>query len=220
MSGSVSQPIWQRLIDNKQIIANAMGFQLVWFICVQGNSIYAVIAVLALLVLYHLTFRTNLKTWKALCIFSVLGYLGDGVIAYVFQLNYAEVTRFVPSSISAEAAVLSMETIENNSYTLQSISPLLAPLWLLSLWVAFATTLDHSMKWILKTPLLTIAIGLFLVPLSYLAGIKLSNSQFMVPLSDFNIAMFFLVEGLWWALLLSAYKKSESFNTNSVISDE
>ena len=214
MSGSVSQPIWQRLIDNKQIIANAMGFQLVWFICVQGNSIYAVIAVLALLVLYHLTFRTNLKNWKALCIFSVLGYLGDGVIAYVFQLNYAEVKSLVPSTMSAEAASLSTGSIES------TLPPLLAPLWLLSLWVAFATTLDHSMKWILKTPLLTIAIGLFLVPLSYLAGIKLSNSQFMVPLSDFNIAMFFLVEGLWWALLLSAYKKSESFNTNSVISDE
>lgn len=214
MSGSASQPIWQRIIDNKQIIANAIGFQLVWFVCVQGNSIYAVIAALALLVLYHLTFRTNLKTWKALCIFSVLGYLGDGVIAYAFQLNYAEVKSLVPSSISAEAASLSTGSIES------TLPPLLAPLWLLSLWVAFATTLNHSMKWILKTPLLTTAIALFLVPLSYLAGIKFSNSQFMVSSSDSNIVMFFLVEGLWWALLLSAYKKTESFNTNSVISHE
>ena len=214
MLGSVSQSIWQRLVANKQIIANAIGFQLVWFVCVQGNSIYAVAAALALLVLYRLTFRTNFKTWKALCIFSVLGYLGDGIIAYTFQLNYAEVTSLVPSSIPAEAASLWIGSIES------TFPPLLAPLWLLSLWVAFATTLNHSMKWILKTPLLTTAIGLFLVPLSYIAGIKLSSSQFMVSLSDLNSVMFFLVEGLWWVLLLSAYKKSQSFNTNSVISHE
>jgi len=214
MLDSVSQSTWQRLVANKQIIANAIGFQLVWFVCVQGNSIYAVAAALALLVLYHLTFKPNLKTWKALCIFSVLGYLGDSLIAYAFQLNYAEVTSLVPSSISAEAAALSTGSIES------TFPPLLAPLWLLSLWVAFATTLNHSMKWVLKTPLLTTAVGLFLVPLSYIAGIKLSSSQFMLSLSDLNSAMFFLVEGLWWALLLSVYKKSQYFNNNSVISHE
>ena len=214
MINSANHCMWKSLFDNKQIIANAVGFQLVWFICVQGNNLYAIVAVCALLVFYYFSFREKLDTWKALFMFSLVGYLGDGVIAFAFQLNYAEVTSLMPSSIPAEAVYLSTGSTETTASTL------LAPLWLLSLWVAFATTLNHSMKWVLQTPLLTTTIGLFLVPLSYIAGIKLSSSQFMVSSNDLNSVMFFLVEGLWWALLLSAYKKSQSFNTNSVTSHE
>lgn len=217
MSGSVSHSIRQRLADNKEIIANAVGFQLVWFICVQGNNFYAIVAVLVLLLLYRFTFSPNLKAWKALIIFSVLGYLGDGLISYVFQLNYAEATGIFSSSIPNDTVALSTE---NSSYALPNPLTIFAPLWLLSLWIAFATTLNHSMKWILKTPALIIVIALFLVPISYLAGIKLSSSQFMASLNDLNTFSFFLIEGVWWALLLSLYKKTVSFNTNSVISHE
>lgn len=161
---------------NTKMILNAIGFQVVWFICVQGNNLNAAIATIALLFFHQLIFRMNLKAWPILIAFSFVGYLGDSVIANILHIQYTDGLTH------------------------------LAPLWLLSLWLAFATTLNHSMQWLFKTPILTLLIALAFVPMSYLIGIKISGSFLHSA-----YALFYTIEGLWWAILLIGYQKLSSF---------
>ncbi len=49
----------------------------------------------------------------------------------------------------------------------------LAPYWMLSLWAAFATTLNHSLRWIVQRPPIATLLGAIGGPLAYLAGAKL-----------------------------------------------
>jgi hypothetical protein len=162
---------------NIKLIINAVSFQVVWFICVQGNNLNAALATIFMLSLHQLIFKINLNIWPLLIAFSLLGYLGDSVIAKLLLIEYSD-----------------------------NLNPL-APLWLLSLWLSFATTLNYSMQWLFKTPYLIICIALFIVPLSYLAGINLSDSTLSGP-----YALFYISEGIWWAALLMGYKKLATSN--------
>jgi hypothetical protein len=169
------------VLANKKVIANALGFQVVWFICVQGNNLNAVLAAIGLLCLHKLIFKIELKAWPMLMAFSLMGYLGDSVLDKNFHLIYND-----------------------------NLDPL-APLWLLSLWLAFATTLNHSMQWLFNSKYLTVFIALFIVPISYFAGIQLSGSTFSLPInSTMPYWVFYIAEGIWWAILLLVYKKLTS----------
>jgi hypothetical protein len=189
---------YSKFLTNKNSIINAIGFQLVWFICVQGNDLNAVVAVIALLVIYLMMFRTDLKILMGLTVFSLVGYLGDGIIAMIFHLDYL------------------------GSFNYNDHLNFLAPVWLLGLWIGFATTLNHSMQWLFKTPFLTVFIALFLVPVSYFAGIKLSGSTFFTSTDIFSSGsrvneFFFVAEGIWWAALLIGYKKLSTPRQNIAV---
>lgn len=157
---------------NTKLLINAFAFQIVWFICVQGHNIYAAIATIGLIGLNQYLFKTNAKVWLVLLLFSLVGYLGDTAITQFIDLQYSS----------------SFETF--------------APIWLLSLWFAFSTTLNHSMNWLFSSPFIALVAGLLLVPLSYLAGITLSDSVINDP-----YWIFVLAEGVWWALLLVTYQR-------------
>lgn len=167
---------------NPKLIFNALGFQIVWFICVQGNNSFAVFSTIALILCHQLIFNTRLKNWSILIAFSSLGYLGDSLLARVFYLDYSD--NFGD----------------------------LAPLWLLSLWLCFSTTINHSMAWLFKTPYFSVLAGLFLVPLSYWAGIKLSGSSFTGSENPNTYWLFFIFEGIWWAALLLTYQRFSESN--------
>lgn len=167
---------------NSKMLMNALGFQVVWFICVQGNNLYAVIATVILLALHTTLYRDSLKIWPILIAFSLLGFLGDSGIAWLLNITYTD--------------------------HLQT----LAPLWLMCLWAAFATTMHHSMKWLFKSPFIAFVTGLLLVPLSYIAGINLSGSSLAAPYWQF-----FMVEGLWWGVLLVGYQRFFSVLSDSEV---
>jgi hypothetical protein len=180
--------LYSKFFANKNSIINALGFQLVWFVCVQGNDLNAAVAVVLLLVVYLMMFRIDFKILMGLIVFSLVGYMGDGVIAMLFHLDY-------------------LGSLDYNDHL-----NFLAPVWLLGLWIGFATTLNHSMQWLFKTPFLTIFIALFIVPVSYFAGIKLSGSTFNISIDALRSGsmpseLFFVAEGIWWAVLLIGYKK-------------
>ena len=62
------------------------------------------------------------------------------------------------------------------------------------------------MQWLFKTPILTIFIALGFVPLSYLVGIEISGSSLQS-----TYGLFYIIEGLWWAILLIGYQKMSLF---------
>jgi hypothetical protein len=56
-----------------------------------------------------------------------------------------------------------------------------APYWMLSLWLAFATTLNHSLRWLMCRPVAAALAGAAGGPLAYLAGAKLGALTIVAP---------------------------------------
>jgi hypothetical protein len=74
--------------------------------------------------------------------------------------------------------------------------PLLAPYWILTMWVAFATTFNVSMKWLRGRNILASLFGALGGPLSYLGGAKLGAATFV----DTTSALTALALG--WAIIM------------------
>lgn len=170
---------------------NAVMFQCCWFAAILGSTYSALITLILALAIYFYSLHLigARIPYMALMVtgLSVVGYMGDTLIARQTGLVYS------------------------NSLGL------FAPIWLLVLWIAFAATLELSMKWIFIKFWLTAVVGLFLVPVSYFAGIHLSNSYFLEQHSRYA---FFIFEGIWWAAVLLSYRTvrhyCEEYYENSI----
>ena len=174
-------------------IVNAIIFQCCWFLAVLVITEVTLIALAIALIVYFYSLNSVSKNLYfmalTLIVLSLVGYIGDSIIAWQTGLVYSD-------------------NIGN-----------LAPVWLLVLWIAFSTTLPFSMTWIFIKPWLTVIIGLCLAPMSYVAGIHLSNSYFI---EEGSYPTFFVIEGIWWAILLTSYRKIneiyEGYHEKSIIS--
>lgn len=159
-------------------ILNAVLFQSCWFIAVLLKTEYALFAIAAVLAVYFYSIRNHQASLSHMAIFlllfSLVGFLGDSLIAFNTGLVY------------------------NRNLGM------LGPVWLLVLWMAFATTLMFSMKWIFMNAWLTVFVGVFIAPLSYVAGIYLSNSYFV---QEQSYSLFIVLEGIWWGFILFGYRK-------------
>jgi Protein of unknown function (DUF2878) len=78
------------------------------------------------------------------------------------------------------------------------LSPPLAPVWILAMWVSFATTLNVSLRWLRGRSWLAVLVGAVLAPLAYFAGARLGALQLAQP----QLAL--LAQAAGWALLLPA----------------
>ncbi len=76
------------------------------------------------------------------------------------------------------------------------VIPMLAPYWIVGMWVLFATTLNVSLRWLKSRKLLAATIGAVSGPLSYLAGAQLGAIEFV----DRGPALALLALG--WTVLL------------------
>ena len=82
------------------------------------------------------------------------------------------------------------------AYPGASPDAMLAPLWIVAMWVLFATTVNHGMSWIKRNALIAALAGLIGGPLAFLGGVKAGAAEF----SDTTLALTAL--GLGWAVLL------------------
>jgi hypothetical protein len=57
-------------------------------------------------------------------------------------------------------------------------APWLAPVWIVALWLLFATMLNESLAWLQGRPALAAVLGAIFGPLSYLAGARLGAARF------------------------------------------
>ncbi len=85
-------------------------------------------------------------------------------------------------------------------FSFQSPSLLFIPLWLICLWVLFATTLNHSLDWLKDRLWLAALLGAISGPMSYLAGSKLADVSLSSP-PLFSL----LCISVCWAILLPAF---------------
>ncbi len=77
-------------------------------------------------------------------------------------------------------------------------SNVLAPYWIITMWMLFATTLNVSMRFLRGRPWMAAVFGLTGGPLSYIAGEKLGGIQLTSPVEAL-IAL-----GVGWAIMMPA----------------
>jgi hypothetical protein len=75
-------------------------------------------------------------------------------------------------------------------------SDLMAPYWIVTMWMLFGTTINLSMRWMRGRPLLAAAFGFVGGPLAYIAGHKIGGIEF----GDQTAAIAMLAIG--WAVIM------------------
>ena len=151
---------------------NALGFQLVWWMCIasvsRGLELQAMGACALLMTLHLYGSKTPLQEIKLAVFAGLLGIFVDSL------LQYSGVIAFGGMSLGA-----------------------LSPFWLWTLWVAFGFTLNASLDFLKHQNIFTVALlGLVLGPLNYYAGARWGAAQ--LSLSGTHL----LALGVVWLLAL------------------
>ena len=127
--------------------ANLVGYQLVWFAIVisasRGQSMWGIAAALVFILLQFSISTNRHADSRALVTALICGFLMDGALAATGWLHYASPLLSLP-----------------------------APVWILSLWMAFAMTLNHSMVFLRGKPVLAALLGGIGGPLAYLGAAR------------------------------------------------
>jgi hypothetical protein len=134
---------------------NFAAYQLAWFAVIIGaaQSFAGAGAAVALVVAsIHLLLRREPIELKLIGLAAVIGILVDSSLAMTGHVRFAAAW---PASF--------------------------APYWMLSLWIAFATTLNHSLRWLTCRPVAAALAGALGGPLAYLAGAKLGALTLATP---------------------------------------
>lgn len=137
------------------VIINAVLFQIVWFCCVIGGAkgvLWPAAVSCIVLALWQLhPKRRHATDFMLVGAAIVLGLIVDSTWTYVGFMDFK--THWPSKAI--------------------------APIWMLLLWFGFALTLNHSLSWLNKHPLLPAIMGLIGGPMSYLAGLKLGAVSYL-----------------------------------------
>ena len=124
-------------------LANIIGYQLVWCASVYGAAHGAWWPGLAVLALF--------AAWQLFSSASRAADLRLAICAAI--LGYAVDTMFAGSGLLAYATPVP--------------SPRVAPVWILGIWVGFALTLNHSLRFLHDRPWLGLVLGLVAGPFAY-----------------------------------------------------
>lgn len=112
------------------VLVNALGFEVIWTLCVLGGSWVAAIAGSAWIAL-HLKYLGKPGEWRLVAAFALLGLIIDGGLKLTGGLMFGDRTLIAG----------------------------LLPLWLWMLWPLFATLVHHSLAWLWRWPWLAAALG-------------------------------------------------------------
>ncbi len=130
-------------------LTNFAMFYLGWFACVMGagdGQLWLGPSVVAALLLIHL-FMNAAPVQEARLILMI-GIFG-----------------FAVDTLQASAGLY--------AFTRTSAAPWLCPLWMVAIWMIFATTLNASMSWLAGRYRLAAVLGALCGPVSYVAGARL-----------------------------------------------
>ena len=158
----------------KKNLLNIILFQLGWFVCIWGGNAYAIAYTTAALLIHHFFViqHERVREWAFINVVTVTGALWDAVVVFGSWINYTKTD------------ILGI------------------PVWLVCLWMLFATTLRHSLVWLQRNTILTALLGLIFGPLSYWAGTQWGGAHMSEPTTTA-----LLVIGLGWFFLLPCYAK-------------
>ena len=134
---------------------NFVAYQLAWFAVLIGAALgmaWAGAAVAMLVTAVHVTLHRGPLELQLIGLALGIGLLVDSTLAITGQVRFASAW---PEGF--------------------------APYWMLSLWIVFATTLNHSLRWLMNRPVAAALAGAVGGPLAYLAGAKLGALTIATP---------------------------------------
>jgi hypothetical protein len=166
------------------ILLNVITFQIGWFACVLSaakQQVWLGLLISAALLVFHI-FSAKQKHGEArLVIIAMLfGLVFDTIPLSLCWLAFSPVPYW-PDAIS--------------------------PPWMIALWGLFATTMNYSLRWLKKLPIVAIILGGVSGPASYYFGEKLGA----LTVQQFDAAMIYLAIG--WAIALPLLLKLASTKT-------
>ncbi len=154
-------------------VANAGGFNIVWFVTVFGAAGgLAWAGPAALLVFAIATISTSARP----------------------RYDYAAMAVFATAGIVLDSAWSLTGTV---SYAAGWPSAQFAPIWLITLWAAFALTLGHSLAWLRPRRMLAGLFGLLGGGFSYWVGARVGAVETAIPAWQYGLGV-----GLVWAVSL------------------
>jgi hypothetical protein len=147
---------------------NFIMFQIGWLACVLGGAHgwpWLGVAVTAAIVAVHLRQAARPQTEAVLIVLSgLLGFVADSLLTGMGLLRFSS----------------------------GQFHPHIAPYWMAALWMAFATTLNVSLRWLKPRLGLAALLGAVAGPLAYYGGAKLGGVAFAEPLVSL-----IAVAGVW-----------------------
>ena len=142
-------------------------FQALWLLCVLIQGYVSLIAAAIFFVLSCHRYRFSADRIVLLLLFALVGFLIDSLFGQTGWVLYKG---------------------QNFLHEFK------APVWLLSLWLIFSVTLPVSVAPFIHTLPRSALAGLFLAPVSYYAGIRLTESS----VNSSPYILFYIAEGLFW----------------------
>jgi hypothetical protein len=153
-------------------LINFLLFQAGWFACVLGAAYGHAMAGagvgLAIVVLHVLRAAQPRVELALALLVGVIGTLWDSALMLLGWLNYSS----------------------------GLLLPYLAPIWMIALWMVFATTLNVSLRWLKTRPMLAIPLGAVGGPIAYYAGHALGA----VGMPDMTLAL--AAQSIGWGMLM------------------
>jgi hypothetical protein len=129
-------------------ILNLVMFQLGWAICVLGGNLMAVAYSLIALLIHHRYVLQSKSEWKLVGFIVLVGITWDSLLVFFGLIVYPDAVWFN------------------------------LPVWMVCLWILFATTFMHSMAWLSGYSWLCVFVGAVFGPMSYWAGVEFSDASF------------------------------------------
>lgn len=147
----------------RHLLVNLVAFQLGWLACVLGGAHgwpWLGVGVMGLVVALHLVSSGSPVRESVLMVsLGCIGALWDGLLARLGFLEF-------PSGM---------------------FLPWLAPVWIIALWVGFATTLNVSLSWLQGRWYWALLFGAVGGPVAYWAGMKLGGVRIPDPVAGFAV---------------------------------
>ena len=155
-------------------VINFVIFQLGWFICVASVARQlewlALFSILVAIATHLLIVKQPVTELQLILVAGILGLAVDSTLISLGVFN--------PENIIG---------IDG-----------LAPLWLVSLWMLFSITINHSMRWLQGRYVIAAILGFIFAPVAYLAGQKLGALTFP---SDNQQLISLLIIGSCWLVV-------------------
>jgi hypothetical protein len=169
----------------KKPLINLALFQLGWLVCVLGGNIYAAVFTSLALLIHGWLILDDRREWKLIAVIVFCGCLWDISMAQI------GVIHFTDTMIAG------------------------IPLWLVCLWLLFATTFRHSLLWLRRYLWLAVPLGGVFGPLSYWFGADLAEVELRAPV----FASLAIMAAGWAVLFPCGIYYASTFATNSKLPD-